>query len=87
MVRCAYELFEWPINMKNLTKVYLYQRFSSPKQELGSSLYRQGKEQRAWLERNKDWAVEAGLYEDKGLSGHTGAHLDKGWLCFLNRLN
>lgn len=80
MVRCAYELFEWSINMKNLTKVYLYQRFSSPKQELGSSLYRQGDEQRAWLERNKDWAVEAGLYEDKGLSGHTGAHLDKGSL-------
>ncbi|MCL1049850.1 recombinase family protein [Shewanella abyssi] len=68
--------------MSILTKVYLYQRFSSKGQEGGSSLYRQGEAQKSWLLKNQDWAVEAGLYEDKAMSGRTGEHL-KGSLGLL----
>lgn len=68
--------------------VYLYQRFSSAKQEGNSSLFRQGEAQRDWLSRHPHCVVveldEQPLI-DSGVSAFTGQHLETGSLGRLVR--
>ena len=63
--------------------VYLYQRFSSVKQEGNSSLHRQGEAQKRWLEEHPNCVVgelENGSFVDEGISGFKGKHLESGSL-------
>lgn len=59
-----------------MTDAYIYIRFSTPKQEGGSSKERQLEACRAMIER-KGWH-EAGVIEDLGRSAWKGVHLTKG---------
>ncbi len=67
-----------------MRKAYLYQRFSTSKQDRGGSIDRQTEAQEAWLslEKNKDVKVQGKIIVDKALSG-TGAHIEKGSLGLL----
>lgn len=67
-----------------MRKAYLYQRFSTSKQERGGSIDRQTEAQEDWLslEKNKDVKVQGKIIVDKALSG-TGAHIEKGSLGLL----
>ncbi|MAD14484.1 MAG: hypothetical protein CL579_00135 [Alteromonadaceae bacterium] len=63
--------------------VYLYQRFSSSKQEGNSSLFRQGEAQKEWLSRHPKCVVvelEEQPLIDSGLSAYTGKHVEHGSL-------
>ncbi|MBU2979735.1 recombinase family protein [Alteromonas sp. C1M14] len=63
--------------------VYLYQRFSSSKQEGNSSLFRQGEAQKEWLSRHPNCVVveldEQPLI-DSGVSAYKGKHVEHGSL-------
>tara|TARA_R110002012_G_C11640703_1_gene610628 strand:- start:617 stop:2428 length:1812 start_codon:yes stop_codon:yes gene_type:complete len=69
---------------ENLTgNVYLYQRFSSSKQEGNSSLYRQTEAQNAWLARHPKCKVVTLDDEpliDAGISAYTGKNVKEGSL-------
>ncbi|WP_198521091.1 recombinase family protein [Pseudoalteromonas spongiae] len=63
--------------------VYLYQRFSSSKQEGNSSLFRQGEAQKEWLSRHPNCVVvhlDDHPLIDEGLSAYTGEHIEHGSL-------
>lgn len=63
--------------------VYLYQRFSSTKQEGNSSLYRQSEAQKEWLARHPNCRVvelDDQPLIDAGISAYTGKHLEEGSL-------
>lgn len=63
--------------------VYLYQRFSSSKQEGNSSLFRQGEAQKEWLARHPNCQVvelEDKPLIDAGLSAYKGKHVESGSL-------
>ena len=63
--------------------VYLYQRFSSSKQEGNSSLFRQGEAQKEWLSRHPNCVVvelDDKPLIDAGLSAYKGKHVEHGSL-------
>jgi len=60
-------------------KVYLYQRFSTAKQDFGSSEYRQSEAQQKWLKEHPEYE-EAETYIDKNKSGYDGSHIEDGKL-------
>tara|TARA_Y100001001_G_scaffold163777_1_gene193779 strand:- start:5174 stop:6859 length:1686 start_codon:yes stop_codon:yes gene_type:complete len=63
--------------------VYLYQRFSSSKQDGNSSLYRQGEAQKEWLLRHPKCSVvelDDQPLIDAGISAYTGKHVEHGSL-------
>jgi hypothetical protein len=63
--------------------VYLYQRFSSSKQEGNSSLFRQGEAQQLWLSLNPKCQVvelDGSPLIDEGVSAYSGKHLESGSL-------
>jgi hypothetical protein len=63
--------------------VYLYQRFSSSKQEGNSSLFRQGEAQQLWLSLNPKCQVvelDGSPLIDEGVSAYSGKHLKSGSL-------
>lgn len=63
--------------------VYLYQRFSSSRQEGNSSLFRQGEAQKEWLSRHPKCVVvelDDQPLIDAGISAYTGKHIEHGSL-------
>ncbi|MGY8897601.1 MAG: recombinase zinc beta ribbon domain-containing protein [Paraglaciecola sp.] len=72
------------MDTSNLTgNVYLYQRFSSSKQEGNSSLFRQGEAQKEWLNRHPNCIVvelDDQPLVDSGISAYTGKHVEHGSL-------
>ncbi|BDF93695.1 recombinase family protein [Pseudoalteromonas sp. KAN5] len=63
--------------------VYLYQRFSSSRQEGNSSLFRQGEAQKEWLSRHPKCVVvelDDQPLIDAGISAYTGKHVEDGSL-------
>ncbi|MEH6713336.1 MAG: recombinase family protein, partial [Paraglaciecola polaris] len=71
------------ISEKISCNVYLYQRFSSSKQEGNSSLFRQGEAQQEWLARHPNCHVtmlEEQPLVDAGISAFKGKHLATGSL-------
>ncbi|NMH61275.1 recombinase family protein [Alteromonas ponticola] len=59
-----------------MPKSYRYIRFSSQIQRKGSSYERQLYAVEAWMEQHPDVELSEDSYEDLGLSGYKGAHLD-----------
>lgn len=67
---------------------YLYQRYSSAKQDGNSSLFRQTESQQAWLARHPEVEIDESnrhRYIDEGVSGFTGKNANKGSLSNLLR--
>lgn len=62
-----------------MTNAYLYLRFSTPRQEAGSSRERQEADCRAYIER-KGWTLVEPIIADLGRSAWKGVHLQKGKL-------
>jgi len=55
---------------------YSYVRFSSDQQKHGASLERQKSMVAEWLQKNPEYTLSDVTYEDLGISGHNGDHLD-----------
>jgi DNA invertase Pin-like site-specific DNA recombinase len=68
-------------------KAYSYVRFSTPEQAKGHSLQRQTDDARAWAAANKVELDDELTFQDKGVSGFTGANIETGELgAFLERV-
>lgn len=57
---------------------YSYIRFSSAKQAHGASLERQQSMVATWLTHHPDYKLSSASFEDLGVSGFSGKHLDNG---------
>lgn len=62
-----------------MPKAISYIRFSSEKQAKGSSLERQQTMLAQWLESNPEYVLSDLRFQDLGVSGFTGAHLENGF--------
>ena len=68
-------------------RAYSYIRFSTPEQAKGHSLQRQTETARAWAAQHKVKLDDELTFEDKGVSGFTGANRETGALgVFLERV-
>ncbi|MCL1036719.1 recombinase family protein [Shewanella submarina] len=59
-----------------MTKAYRYVRFSLANQANGASYERQLEAVQLWKDENQDVELSGESFEDLGLSGHTGKHLE-----------
>src|SRR5262245_59654609 len=66
--------------MRLPARAYSYIRFSTPEQAKGNSLQRQTDAARAWAARNGVPLDDELIFEDKGVSGFTGANKETGAL-------
>lgn len=62
-----------------MPKAISYIRFSSEKQAKGSSLERQQTMLAQWLDSNPEYVLSDLRFQDLGVSGFTGAHLENGF--------
>jgi DNA invertase Pin-like site-specific DNA recombinase len=68
-------------------KAYSYSRFSTPEQAKGHSLQRQTEAARAWAAANGVVLDDELTFQDRGVSGFTGANIETGELgVFLERV-
>ncbi|WP_085987568.1 recombinase family protein [Pseudomonas sp. S9] len=58
---------------------YSYIRFSSAQQAHGASLARQESMVATWLQHHSDYQLSTSSFEDLGVSGFSGKHLDNGF--------
>ncbi len=61
-------------------KAYSYIRFSTPEQAKGHSLQRQTEAAQAWVAANGVMLDDELTFQDRGVSGYTGANLETGAL-------
>lgn len=61
-------------------QAYSYIRFSSVKQSTGTSKERQEKRITRWLEENPKYELNTTRFEDLGVSGYSGKHIQQGGL-------
>jgi DNA invertase Pin-like site-specific DNA recombinase len=72
---------------QQLPRAYSYIRFSTPEQAKGHSLERQTEAARAWAAANNVVLDDELTFQDKGVSGFTGANVETGELgMFLERV-
>ena len=64
--------------MKCKTLVFSYKRFSSSVQQKGSSIERQSKMTKEWVERHTDLVLSEDDFTDEGISGFDGSNVRKG---------
>jgi DNA invertase Pin-like site-specific DNA recombinase len=75
------------MDTQRLPRAYSYVRFSTPEQAKGHSLQRQTEDARAWAAANGVALDDELRFQDKGVSGFTGANLETGELgLFLERV-
>ena len=74
------------MDTQRLPRAYSYVRFSTPEQAKGHSLQRQTDAARAWAAVTKVTLDDELTFQDKGVSGFTGANRETGELgVFLER--
>jgi hypothetical protein len=64
--------------MKSKTLVFSYKRFSSSGQKKGSSIARQSKMTKEWVDRHSDLILSEDDFTDEGISGFDGSNVRKG---------
>ncbi|WP_050994975.1 recombinase family protein [Bradyrhizobium liaoningense] len=75
------------MDTQRLPRAYSYVRFSTPEQAKGHSLQRQTDAARAWAAATKVTLDDELTFQDKGVSGFTGANRETGELgVFLERV-
>ncbi|WP_426612433.1 recombinase family protein [Bradyrhizobium sp. McL0616] len=75
------------MDMQRPARAYSYVRFSTPEQAKGHSLQRQTDAARAWAAANEVVLDDELTFQDRGVSGFTGANVETGALgTFLERV-